>query len=237
MARVDKVMFVHPSRGRPKIAIEAAYRMIAKMQSNVPFTYYLGLDSDDYSLPDYKDEIEKSGLPIHTVVGNNRGCVEATNRAARKFGGEDLLVANGDDLLILVDGWDVRIFDLVKTIDRVDYLIHFPDLAENADRVALAQIMSGGLYKRLGNFFYPSYISMYADADLWETCNVIGAIYNFKSPPRLFGHDHPFCGGSMKMDETYERTNSDYAYGVGEEVFEKRRSKCFPPNYRQFIPF
>lgn len=229
--KVKKIMFVQATRGRPGPGIEAALRITRNMRSNMPFSYYFSLDTDDPTLPEYRKNISHLPFVSDICVGNNKGCVDATNAGALRLSDEDLIVVSGDDMAIRQVGWDMYVLDFIeRNISTDEYLVHFPDETANSKEIAIYQILSAPLYRKMGFIFYPEYISMYGDNDLWATCNRLGVIHNFRSPPNplLFYHDHPGLGGAMEWDDTYKRTNDASCYRKGEEVFKRRELENFP---------
>lgn len=230
LTKVKKMMILHASRGRPGYGIEAAIKLSRSMKSDVPFTYYFSLDGDDPRLEEYRDNIAKLDFVTKTFINDNRGCVDATNHAAESHQNEDLIFNYGDDVGIHL-GWDLFVLDFIqKHVPVSEYLIHFPNAAHNAKNCAIFQMMSGELYKRLGYIFYPEYISMSADVDLWDTCNRLGVVYNYCSPPNphVFYHNHPALGGTIPWDDTYTRTNRPECYAAGGRVYDRRKIEGFP---------
>ena len=226
--KVKNIMFVHATRGRPEQSTQAARRMIGDMQSGIPFKYYFSLDADDPCLEQYKTLIKQLGFVTDIIVDNNQGCVDATNRGASKYNGEDLVIVNADDIITKIAGWDLNVLDFIeKNVHTQEYLVHFPETKKDC---AIYQILSGALYRKLGYIFYPKYVSMYADNDLWATTTALGACYNYTAPyPSLFHHDHP--GENFdKWDDTYKRTNRPICYEIGSKIYEERKRKKFPIN-------
>ena len=223
--KVKKIMFAHASRGRPVKAMDAAKRMTGMMTENTPFTYYLSLDIDDPFLPDYIHNVETLDFKVEILVRNNRGCVDATNRVLKFCQDEDLLIVNTEDLGIKTIGWDKFLIEFIDKISHNEYMVHFPDAAPNAKECAIYQVLSISLCKKLGYIFYPRYISMYADNDLWSTCRRLGVVNNYDGP-LLFFHDHPGHGSkTMEWDETYKHTNRPICYENGAALFAKRFPK------------
>ena len=223
-------MFLHASRGRPEISMKTARNITESMRSGVPFTYYLSLDLDDPTLPRYYEETTKSQLISDVVLGENQGCVQATNRGATKYTDEDLIINMADDIGVNVVGWDVYVLKFIENIPNAEYLVHMPNATPNSHDTAVYQFLSGPLYKKLGYIFYPEYISMYADNDLWATSTALGVRYDFTTPPnpQLFIHNHPTYFREIQWDDTYTRTNRPMCYKQGEEIYKRRKAERFP---------
>jgi hypothetical protein len=80
-----------------------------------------------------------------------------------------------------------------------------------------------GLYRKLGFIFYPEYISMFADNDLYQTAVRLNCVYTGQID---FLHEHP-CWGMTNWDDTYHRTNRPQSYEVGQRVFSQRSANNF----------
>jgi hypothetical protein len=226
MPTINKIMFVHPSRGRPEMAVEAIVNIISTMTSGVPYTYYLSLDRDDPKLPGYYSIIESAAhtnLITGLVVADNpHEVVQATNRAAALIDDEDVIICQTDDYQCQ-QGWDRQLMDFAANLPDV-YLIHCPNFDGTDHHLAWPQIISKALYKKLGYVLYPKYISMGADVDLYEVANKLNAAFLFQPAP--FEHKHP-RNGRRDFDETTIRTNLQWKYDVAREVMKKRREDGF----------
>ena len=226
--RVKKVIFLHASRQRAVQGVNAAITMIAGMVTGTPFTYVFSIDYDDPELFQYYEEFKRLPFPYTVVVGDNRGSVDATNRAAALVTDEDLMFVNGDDL-ISPPRWDEKLFAFIESIPTNVFLVHLPDGIQNSEDVAIIQCISTGLYRRMGFFFYPKYISMSADTDILYTAKALGAVYRYVGESIGFIHDHPSFKG-LPWDATYVRTNRPEAYALGQMLFESRRAAGFTPH-------
>ena len=216
---VRKLMIVHPSRGRVAMATEALRSILDTMTSGVPVTYYLSLDRDDPCAPAYMTLLQDvTGI---LVADNPHEVVQASNRACALLDDEDFIIANTDDYRF-DQGWDQHLLDLLATLPD-ECLVWHPDYL-NKDRLAAPQMLSRGLYRRLGYMFWPEYLSMYADADLYEAAHALGCDYPLR--PMRFRHLHP-AFGTRPMDETTKRTEAPEKHAQGRRVIEARRRRGF----------
>lgn len=211
-------MFIHPSRGRPAMAREAFDNITSTMRSGTPFNYYLSIDNDDPVCQEYCETFH--GTPTVILVNDNpHEVVDATNRAAEKLDDEDLIFANTDDYRWQV-GWDVPLLEFLKALPEMA-LVNYP---EYNPTIAVPQILTAALYRRLGYVFWPEYISMYADNDILEAARALGCDYDLR--PITFCHIHPDFK-RRPMDETTARTNEACKMELGKRLLEKRRSEGF----------
>lgn len=222
---VRKILFIHPSRGRPALAIRSAACAVGTMRSEIPYRYVFSLDTDDLVLVKYFMEV--NALKFHPLflVARNPSVIHAVNLAASQVRDNEDLIINIADDFGYSEGWDVKLLKFISTITRPDYLVHVTDMPNGKD-LPIIQIMSTCLYRRLGYFFYPEYISMYADNDLLQCCRAMGTAIVYEGEPLGFDHLHPNYGKGQ-WDSTYERENRGEYYKQGRELFERRKSQNF----------
>ena len=224
---VKKILIVHASRGRPIRGIQSAISFIHQMSTEIPFTYVFSLDTDDPKLLEYQKNIGELPFSSKVVIRNNNGSVQATNYGAEFLTDEDLIFVNGDDLGTSNSfGWDEKLLKFISTIDTDSFLIHLPSGIPNSNECAIIQCMSAGLYKKMGTIFYPEYISMFADNDVFMTAKAMGAVRTYTGEPLNFTHDHPSFGRG-EWDDTYTRTNRKEAWEIGHRIFCRRQEENF----------
>jgi hypothetical protein len=219
---VKKLMIVHPSRGRPVKATAAIRQIIGTMTTDIPFTYYLSLDRDDPCLAKYKEFAEFAKIEQLVIGDNPNEVVQATNRAAAMIEDEDLILCQTDDYFFGL-GWDATLFEFIESLNTDTFLIHCPD-APNGKGISIPQILSAKLYRKLGYVFYPEYISMYADNDLYECARAMGVVETLLN--WQFDHRHPIYGYGSK-DDTHKRTGRPEAFKIGKQILNKRRKRKF----------
>lgn len=222
--KVYKILFIHPSRGRPELGCDSARRIVDAMTTGVDFRYIFSLDLDDPKLPDYFRGFSRLPFLNLALVANNTSTVPAVNLAARQLEKEDLIINVADDFGYS-KGWDQRLLRFIDTLVDPEYLVHVPDMP-NAHFIPVIQIMSSALYRRLGHFFYPGYVSMFADQDLLEACRHLGAVRGYQGESLGFQHLHP-AFGCGHWDETYERENRADATQLGRSLLDHRRANHF----------
>jgi hypothetical protein len=224
--KINKLMIIHASRGRPVRGTVAAQRFIDNMTTKTPFTYYFSLDTDDETKDRYRPHVDRLGFVTETLVEDNKGCVDAVNKAAARLQDEDMLFVNGDDLGT-PEGWDKLVLDFVETIPTDTFLVHFDFYPPNSSNCAIIQCISAGLYRKMGTLFHPEYLSMWADNDLFMTAKAMGAVYKYTGPKINFIHEHPAYGFNIEWDDTYRRTASAERFAFGHALYCRRGEQNF----------
>lgn len=220
--KLEKLLIIHPSRGRPAMALAHASDLIRNTTGAFRFHYVFSLDADDPQLADYTHRFIGFPYRCERIIAENRKVIEAINRAAAQLADEDLIFNMSDDIASTT-GWDERLKAFVETIPSPQYLVLPVDMY-NGQNVPVIQMMSAALYRRLGYLLPPMYDSMYADNDLLESCYRLRVVF----PCRGLGfeHLHP-SAGKGQWDETYARENRPEAYASGQALLAQRRSQNF----------
>ena len=219
---IKKFLIIHPSRGRPEMAMEAARNITASMRSGLPATYCLSIDSDDPARAEYCRLFPGEPVTALVVADNPHEAVQATNRAAALVSDEDLIVAHADDYRF-TPGWDQKFIDCLATRPGHQALLYCPDYP--VPGLAVPQVLTRALYRRLGYVFWPEYVSMYADNDLFEAASRLGLAVPCRPMP--FAHLHPTFDNARPMDETTARTNAGWKYELGQRILARRRREGF----------
>jgi len=208
------ISLIHPSRGRPQKALETFRYWMEKASGEHTIEHILSIDQDDPRAERYSEQ--EYGANSLIFAGNNTCVVEATNKAA-KFCKGDILVYLSDDFKCPQD-WDKLIVQ--RTLGVPVFMLRVNDGYQPMENDVLTiPIMSRGLYKELGYFFYPEYRSMWVDCDLFHVTRP----YMIVAPELVFKHEHP-AAGFGRTDETYKRSEANW--NQGKAIFE-RRSKEF----------
>jgi hypothetical protein len=220
--KLDKILIVHPSRGRPEMARMHSQLLMQNRTSACEFRYVFSLDQDDPSCLAYSDSLKRCEFPYEVLLAPNKGVIEAVNRAASSIVNEDVIINMSDDIAS-TSGWDSRLSAFVSTINPPMYLVQPVDM-DNGESIPVVQIMSSALHHRLGYILPPCYDTMYADNDLIESCRLLGAVF----PCRGLGFDHRHPNyGKGQWDETYARENRPEAYASGAAMLERRRADTY----------
>lgn len=227
-----KILIVHASRGRP-LQAKKIYDLVYSTSSKKNIILYtLCLDMDDPELAKYKDLFEGFA---ELIVDNNNGCVQATNRAYN----EELIrkhafVIIASDDIYFPENWDT---ELIKIFDKCGYDKVIKTTNQYQGDLDLLNLPIGGaqFFIDYKTFFWPEYISMYADSDMTSWAKINNRY--IKASHLLFPHMQyqlsmpkeitEKYGDIPPIDATYEKENSRNAWNVGTAVFNKRRKEKF----------
>lgn len=203
--------------------------------------YILGLDQVDYQNWPMPDELGAMGIKM--AVNSGRQCaVDAWNAAGKTSTGRFLITVADD--LFPPDRWDLELLNVLDNWawkhkwdtpqDSVDYALSCELMVEvrsgtsPADdewmRVQLHSFITRKYYERIGNFFYPEYVGMYADCDATEMARMHEVMVDARH--LTFQHRH-WIGTSVPQDSIYQRQNDQKNYDLGLEILGRRRASNF----------
>lgn len=212
-----KWSIIHPSRKRCARAYEAALDCITNFDDSIDtIEYIVSIDDDDDQIECYKQWCIPNGIIL--ISNKNRSLVDACNNAAK--------IATGDCFLVLSDDfltpprWNEK---LKERIDRDMYGILVNDGISDGDIMSLP-IMSKTLYERIGYIYHPEFFSLFADNALLDVVKKLECLIDCRH--LLFEHMH-YIVGKSKIDETYQRENSNYAYTNGKLVYDKLKARNY----------
>ena len=128
------------------------------------------------------------------------------------------------------ENWDKLILNAIAArglSEHAEFVLEVttgtPD--EHALKILSLGINSRVRYLKTGFYFYPEYISMFSDNDLFEAAEKDGALADCRH--LTFEHRHPLFDPRAQMDPVYELQNRPEAYEVGERVLAARRASGF----------
>ena len=197
---------IHPSRQRPKLALETYVKWISKRADYGQ--WILSIDSDDPNIEDYREHFR--GLDVVILVNDNRSAVDAINHGA-KFATGDILIVVSDDF-DCPEKWDMHIE--FTTRGKTDWIMKCPDGIQ--DWMITMPIMDRAYYERFGYIYYPEYRHMFCDTDLSCVADLLNKrIY----APIQFIHNH-YSIGKFQRDSISDR--ADKTWQQGEEIFLRR---------------
>ena len=212
-----KILIVHPSRGRAKQAREHYLNIIGMASRENPMKYVLSLDDDEPQSTEYIERFEGSGVKI--VFNKNNGCVQAANRAYDKenIKDYDFIILTSDDMEYC-ENWDVKMYEIFNRVGY-DKCIK-TNQKDGKDDLLTLQVGGYQFWLDYGTFFWPEYVSVYADNDLSEWARINNRM--IQALDIVIPHNHPDYNKTMVYDETYKKENVPENYKIGESVFKKR---------------
>jgi glycosyltransferase involved in cell wall biosynthesis len=213
-----KFTLLHPSRSRPKLAVQTAQEWIKKAGSD-NVEWILSLDLDDPHLIDYQVALKEHSI-YKLCVNQNTSVVDATNKAA-KYATGDVLIYLSDDFSC-PDNWAQLIEKEVEKYSGC-WLLKVDDCLQGFSiAVCTIPIMSRKMYDVLGYFWHPEYKSMFVDEHLYWKAKLNNWL---KLAPHLkFPHNHP-SNGRAQNDETYTRSAKNW--DQGKALFQKHKNEGF----------
>lgn len=204
-----KITLIHPSRGRAQRAKETLNYWLEKSSKENEIEHILSLDKDDEQTEQY---VSKFSGASRIYIEDNDSVVMAANRIAKEATGEILIYLSDD--FSCPENWDKLIIERINGKELC--MLRVNDLLQPMDNCVLTiPIMTIGLYRQLGYFFFPEYKSMWVDCDLYFTTKP----HMVEAADLHFKHEHHRDG----TDETYQRSEKNWNQGV--DIFNRRSAE------------
>lgn len=211
------ISLIHPSRGRPRKAFEAATTWINK--SGVEeIEYILSIDESEPFAPEYQRLFE--GMTY--IVRPNRNAVEAINEAAK--------LTTGDIIVVMSDDFDCpknwgQIIEKT-TRHKKDFLLKVHDGTQNW--IVTLPIMDREYYNRLGHIYHPNFKHMFCDTWMTHQADATGKLIVRNEV--VFRHNHYSVIKSAK-DEVSKKADSTWAGGKAAYLWLVRQNFMHLPDY------
>lgn len=186
------ISIIHPSRGRPKQALETAKKWLNK--ADRVFEYLMAIDLDDYhsyTTPEMYSYADK----LFCRPYQSKTAIEAINQATEESTGDIMIIISDD--IDCHEHWDTLILEAIG--DKTDFCAKVFD--GHQDWLITLPIMDRTYYNRFGYVYNCIYKHIYADLEM--TC-VAWLLDRYIKIPLTFEHKHPRYTGA-EMDETYKR--------------------------------
>jgi hypothetical protein len=249
-----KISLLHATRGRPEMALAAHDKWVEMASGEVTLEYIFSIDDDDplsgvgkganqhdthgkpsrVAVPRAPDHgpvvidvlwesiVAKNAQLIH---GDNRGNVDAYNRAAWASTGQVLVQVHDD--VTPPQNWDLLILDQIKDVNR-PALLHVNDGTppevnlEKKGWLPTIAILTRAFAEKVGGMWNPGYISLFCDDDLGQKAIQDGVFLD--APDIVFKHDWQ----GADRDETQKRSYAQANWEHGERLFLTRKAAGFP---------
>lgn len=214
-----KISIIHPSKGRPEIALKTAKNWFLK--ADLPFEYILSLDSDGlkgYEI--FKDFLieNKRGICInkgYIVFRDNKSAIEAINYASINSKGDIIIVISDD--FDCPEHWDTL---LLKALEgKKDFIVKTQDGLQKT--LITLPIMDRTYYDRFGYIYHPDYKHMHCDEEMTIVGHMLGRIITLDL---LFPHNH-YTTGKFKKDAI--SLKNDSTWGHGQATLDRRAKNNF----------
>lgn len=210
---------LHPSRSRPQKSFETIKKWILK--AGLPkneLEIIVSVDTDDPQLSIYRHYYWDICIdfPFTFLVHDNRGAVEAINRAARIAQGRILIVVSDDtDPAVR---WGERLLKLTE--GKTDFVLKVRDGIQ--PKMITMPILDRTYFQRDGFIFNPVYDHCWADREFTEVAHKRKRVITKNI---MFRHLHYSVLKNKKRDEQYART--DATFNKGKKIFLERQKINF----------
>ena len=217
-----KISLVHPSKGRPEMAINTMKNWVNKSINPQNIEYIFSLDLDDDRLLDYSEQLKYVAIPYQTTVNDNSCLVEAANIGVKQCKG-DLIILVSDDFDCPVE-WDIDLIRLLpRDASKPKAILVDDGICLTGDILSLP-IINRAMYERLGYIYHPDFFSLFADNALLEVAKKLNGLIDARH--LLFQHKH-YINGMAEEDATYKHENSKEAYQIGKIAIEALRLRNY----------
>lgn len=214
MQRPPSFSLLHATRGRRDKALAAHKLWMERASGCHPIEYIFSCDSDD------PQALEQPPDDAQLVVGDNRGNVDAYNRAAYRSTG-DVLIQVHDDVEPPVN-WDVAIAEKIGDHTRPVVLRVSDGLpaSVNAHQPGLLTVLVGtrAWFESCGYFWHPSIVSVFCDDHMTALAEKEGVIVE----ARDIVFKHHWQGPAR--DETQLRSYRPRNWEIGKAALEQLKA-------------
>lgn len=216
-----KILIKFPSRSRP----EKFFNCIKNIQDNVTvkdqYLISANIDNNDHSMttPAVLDKL--ADCNIHVAWGVSRNKIDACNRNVDADYLWDILILTSDDMEFIKFGFDNDIRKAFEVEGSLDRVLHVRDGYDH-DPIVSLPILGKDWYDRYGYIYHPSYISLFADEELYLVAKKLDKL--IPSDLEIVKHQHPtWIGGPIDS----QLRNSESFHPVDKQTFQKRKRQNF----------
>jgi hypothetical protein len=156
------------------------------------------------------------------VVNRGRDCLVDQCNAGLLAASGEILCGNQDDMRY-PEHWDTEIRKLLPDTSVLACVKAKTD-GQRHGLLTIPTICTKRLSDALG-MISPEYLSVFSDDEWSGKARMMGAV--IPAPYLYFQHFHP-DNGTAELDDVYSLENSEQAYELGRQVFERRKALGFP---------
>ena len=209
---MTEMALIVPSRGRPNNIRRLSE---ALLDTNSLVDFYVGVDSDDPKLDEYRRWEECYGFDL--VVSKDRKRFGSTlNDIAMDIKDNYLHIGwMGDDHIPKTWMWDEHY--RTKLNELGTGIVYGNDLVMGKS-IATQLTMTSNILDELGYAVPPGFIHLYIDNYFMELGKAIDRLVYL--PDVIVQHMHP-CAGTAKEDQTYKEANSPENWSNDKKRFEQ----------------
>ncbi len=212
-----------PTRSRPTQFFSQLDNYYRKLSGTVAYHFLISCDEEDATMNNEGVKTRLSWYPNLTYrFGKNTSKVEAYNADLDFLKDYDVLMAVGDDMEVVVHGYDKIIVDkMVERFPDYDGVLNFHDGFVGA-AVNTYPVVGKKFFNRFGTLFHPFYKSLFANEELTDVSRLMGKEAQFDDV--LIRHNHPIFG-LAPWDNLYIRNEGLKEYDRA--IFDVRRKNNF----------
>jgi Glycosyl transferase family 2 len=219
-----RLLFKYSSRSRPDL-FRRGLASIFNYSVSRNFLVLCSLDSDDPTLPQYKEAIaDFRSENIKVVYGESQNKIDAINRDLNQHTGNwDILINMSDDMVFQEYGFDLIIRQAFG--NDLDQFIHFNDGIQFQNLCSMT--IEGRLYYHRFNYIYhPKYVSLWCDVEAQDVAKALGRYRYMGDDLCILKHLHP-SAGLAEMDEQYKRTEDKAIWSKDHDLYLARKASGF----------
>lgn len=221
-----------PTRSRPERFFAQLDTYYKKLSGRIACRFIITADEDDLTM---NNDTAKARLSLYPNLsyhfGTSSSKIEAYNSDLSDLSDNEILLAVGDDMQVVVDGYDqVIVNTMLEHFPDLDGVLNFHDGFVGAE-VNTYPIVGAPFYRRFGYLFNRSYRSLFANEELALVSRILGKEARFEQV--LIKHNHPVFG-LAPWDDLY--TRNEHLKPYDSSVFKSRRSQNFYLDKAHFFP-
>lgn len=229
-----KILIKIPTRDRTDKFFKLLDVCVQKLSGENEYQFLVSCDEDDLSMnnDDVKYKME-SYENLRYYFSKRDSKIAACNRDMDKASNWDVVVLMSDDMMPLVDKWDLHISNGMKKYfpDTDGVLWLFDGFREDLMTIS---ILGYKYYKRFDYIYYPGYRSFYCDNEFTIVAQKLNKVAKVDWPLTIIEHQHyslskEFRKLPLKVKKTKPLTYADNLYADNRKpleadaaMFEKR---------------
>lgn len=208
------ISIIHPSRGRPHQSIATIRKWIGR--SGAALDVIVSLDNSDIELNKYIGLYNSLGFPLTVRANDNKGAIEAINRAANIAQGNILIVVSDDTDCPL--NWGLRLLTAIG--DKKDFVLKTDDGIQRT--MITMPIMDRIYFNRDGYIYNPIYDHLFADKEFSDVAYARKRV--IKKMGLKFPHKH-YSRTGQAPDEVHLK--NELTYEPGKRIYLERKKIHF----------
>lgn len=214
-----KLLVRMPTRQRPSQAVAALTRYRKMAETKVAIEVVI--DEDDATMQTPGVLAALDDLECIVTVGKHTSKIEAVNGGS--FDDWEILLLASDDMLPVVQGYDLRVFKGMKeSFPYLDGAIYFKDGYAD-ERCCTLPVVSRRFYDQFGYVYHKDYRSLWSDQEQTELWKALGRLKFLDE--MIIEHRHPV---RKLADNDALYTRNDAFWSADKATYERRKATMQP---------